>query len=131
MKYSGIIGVVFALVLFWACTLTWVTVPQHHIRISGFASENFDLFGRPGILHVFFGSLAILFFLIPRVWAKRINLFICAINLAWALTNFYRIGVICRYGDCPEKHTGLYLVLAAATGVFVMSLLPKVKVRVR
>jgi hypothetical protein len=131
MKYSGIIGVVSAIVLIVACYMPWVTVPEHKIRISGLVSENFDLFGKPGLMHIFFAILAIAFFFIPRIWAKRTNLFVCALNLAWALANFYRIGVICRNGDCPHRESGLYLALAASVLMFIMCLLPRVAVRVK
>jgi hypothetical protein len=131
MKYSGIIGVIAAAILVFSCTLTWITVPGYPIRISGFVSEGMTLFGRPGMLHTFFAVIATGMFLIPRLWAKRVNVFVCGINFAWALANFYRIGVLCRNGDCPERHTGIYLLLISAIVMFVMCLLPKVEVKVK
>jgi hypothetical protein len=131
MKYSGIIGIIATAALIFSCTLTWITVPGFPIRISGFASEGLTLFGRPGKLHLFFGVIAAAMFLIPRLWAKRINVFVCAINLAWALANFYRIGVLCRNGDCPQRHAGIYLLLVSAMVMFVMCLLPKLEVKAK
>ncbi len=131
MKYSNIIGIAAAALLVYACTLTWISVPAHNIRISGFHSEGNTQFGRPGMLHVYFSAFAVILFLIPRLWAKRVNVFFCAINMAWALANFYRIGVICRSGDCPEKEAGLYLTLAASVLMFIMSVLPKLEIKSR
>lgn len=128
MKYSGIIGILAAALLIFSCTLPWISVPAHHVTVSGFKSEGIELFGRPGLMHVFFSVVAIILFLVPRLWAKRVNVFICALNLAWALANFYRIGVICRNGDCPQRHTGIYLMLAGAVIMFVMCLLPRLEV---
>lgn len=129
MKYSNILGIVAAALLVYACSLTWITVPAHNISVSGFESKGINFFGRPGMLHVYFSAFAIILFLIPRLWAKRVNVFFCALNVAWALANFYRIGVICRNGDCPERQTGLYLALTASIVMFIMSLLPKLEIK--
>jgi hypothetical protein len=129
MKYSHWIGVLAILIMGLACTMPWVKVREGEIVVSGFYSIGNDLFGRPGVLHYVFGGMALILFLIQRLWAKRVNVFACAINLAFALANFYRIGVLCRTGDCPVKQTGLYLMLATSVIIFIMSLLPRLEVR--
>ncbi len=130
MKYSNIIGVLFSAILIWACTQKWVYIDSPEKYISGFKStvEN-NLFGRPGMLHVFLTSITILLFIIPKLWAKRLNFLFTALNFAWALRNFYAIGVLCRMGTCPEKQLGLYLVLACSVILLIMSLIPKLEIK--
>lgn len=133
MKYSGIIGTVAVAILIYSCTMVWITLPSLNITISGFHSEGLRKgsinFGRPGLMITFLGGIAAMFFLIPRLWAKRANVFVCALILAWTVANYYRIGVICRAGDCPERHTGIYIMLFAGIIIFVMSLLPRLEMK--
>lgn len=129
MKYSGIIGVAAIAILIYSCTMVWMTIPARNISVGGFHSEGTDFFGRPGMMSMVLGVFAAIFFLIPRLWAKRVNVFICALGLAWAIANYYRVGVICRSGDCPQRQTGIYLMLFSAVIMFVMSLLPKLEIK--
>jgi hypothetical protein len=69
-----------------------------------------------------------IFFLLPAVWAKRINPFLGAINFAWALRNLFLLST-CRNGECPEKIWWLYVYVLAAFVVLVMTVLPDMKVK--
>jgi hypothetical protein len=84
-------------------------------------------FGKPGLLNIAFAGLAIIFFSIEKIWAKRTNVFIATINFAWALRNFLLLSM-CQSGDCPEKKSGLYLLLITSFIMMLMSFLPKIKV---
>jgi hypothetical protein len=130
MKYSNIIGALLGAILIWACTQKWVYIDSPEKYISGFKSTvDNNLFGRPGMLHVYLTGIAIVLFLIPKLWAKRLNFLFTALNFAWALRNFYAIGVLCRMGTCPEKQLGLYLIIICSLGIFIMSLLPKLEIK--
>jgi len=48
----------------------------------------------------------LLFTFIPRVWAKRWNLLIVALNISWAARNYFIISA-CSGGECPEKKSGI------------------------
>ncbi|MBX2920929.1 MAG: hypothetical protein KF746_01960 [Chitinophagaceae bacterium] len=85
-------------------------------------------FGKPGKLHLIFCSIAAVLFIIPRVWAKRINWVFCALGLAWAVRNFL-LYARCEMGICPERAIGLYLVLFASIVMLAAALFPDMKVK--
>lgn len=95
------------------------------ILVTGFKTSGTN-FGKPGMMHVVLCVVMILFFALPKTWAKRTNFFIAAINLAWAIRNFILLSG-CQAGECPEKKAGLYLELFVSAAILAMSLLPKMK----
>jgi hypothetical protein len=130
MKYSNIIGIVAALFLMYACTEKWIYIEQPEFYLTGFKSTTVDnIFGRPGILHIAFCLIAIVLFIIPKVWAKRTNFVFTALNLAWGIKNFSAIGFTCRGGICPTALWPMYVILICSITIFVMSLLPKLEVK--
>ena len=70
---------------------------------------------------------AAVLFLMPRIWAKRTNIFFCGFNIAWAVRNYIMLSR-CYGGDCPEKKIGIYLLVAAAAIMLLMSLMPDVSI---
>jgi len=130
MKYSQLIGIVAVLALIGVCFLPWVYVPNIEITLSGVngkVNEHLS-FGRQIIPHSFWGAIAIIFFLIPKVWAKRVNVFISFINFSWAIKN-YIIFSMCRQIICPEKQPALYLLVFFSLVIQVCTLLPKIKIK--
>jgi hypothetical protein len=84
-------------------------------------------FGKPGILHIAFSLTAFVLFLIPKLWSKRTNIFMCAFNLAWAVKNFMLYSM-CSAGDCQEKKAGIYILLISSVLMIIMAMLPKIDV---
>jgi hypothetical protein len=70
-------------------------------------------------------GICTILFLVPKIWAKRVNVIIAAIGLAWALRNYLLVGT-CSMGECPQKKIGLYLLLFFSIGMLLMSFLPRV-----
>jgi hypothetical protein len=126
VRYSQYLGLLMIVFLVGGCFLTWVVADEGRIVVSGLSAPGTN-FGKPGVFHLVFSFFAAVFFLAPKVWAKRTNLFVCAFNLAWAVRNFIIISM-CREGDCPEKKAGLYITLAASALMLLFSLLPDIKV---
>ncbi|RFM27954.1 hypothetical protein [Deminuibacter soli] len=124
MKYSQQIGIVLAIALIAVCYMPWTFIPGRDITISGVSAVGTG-YGRPGMLNIILCICAIFFFLVPKVWAKRTNVFIAAVNVAWSIRN-YLIVTACYAGDCPEKKPGIFLLLFLAVGVQFMALFPKV-----
>ncbi|MFT4022520.1 MAG: hypothetical protein QM664_01900 [Flavihumibacter sp.] len=120
MKYSSLIGVIAALAVIGSCTMWWIVIPDKNIHVSGFVSGG-TRFGKPGLINAFMSGVALLLFVIPRVWAKRANLFFAAFNLAWAIRNYILLSS-CHGGDCPEKQAGLYLLVAASALLLAMAM---------
>jgi len=85
-------------------------------------------FGRPGLMNIFCSVGAALFFLLPRIWAKRTNVFFCGFNIAWSIRNMILFSR-CYAGDCPEKTASLYIILAASAVMLLMSFIPDIAVQ--
>lgn len=129
MKYSQQIGAILALIVIGACFIPWSYIPSLDATITGMYTATTD-FGKPGILHIAFSTLAFILFLIPKLWCKRTNIFITAINLAWAFKN-YMLYSMCSGGDCQQKKAGIYIVLGCSIVMIVMAMLPKTKIPVK
>jgi hypothetical protein len=125
MKYSQLIGCIAVAVLAGICYLPWSFIPEKNIVITGMSAPG-TVFGKPGLMHFVLGLILILFFILPKVWAKRLNLFIGAINFAWSIRNFILL-TTCYMGECPMKKPGLYLELLFCILIFIMTFLPDVK----
>jgi hypothetical protein len=127
MKYSQWIGIAAALLLVAASFMPWAYFPDLGKEFTGFFSEE-NRYGRPGEFLTFLCIIMIGLFAIPKVWAKRTNLVVAAITLAFAIRS-YLLFTGCYRGICPEKRVGIFLVLLAAAITMAASLLPDLPVK--
>jgi hypothetical protein len=122
MKYSNYIGALAAISLIASCFMPWVFIERGNISVSGFQTTGTG-FGKPAIISVFVAALALPLFLIPRIWAKRMNLFVCAFSIAWTLRNYILV-TGCHGGDCPVKEAGIYLLFISGSIMMLCALFP-------
>jgi hypothetical protein len=127
MKYSGFIGVIGCFVLVGACFLPWAYYPDLGRTFSGFYSQN-NIYGRPGRFFLVIAIVSVLLFLIPRIWAKRFNLLVAVIIVAYSIKTFV-LYTACYRGMCPEKKPGLFLMLAGSLIILCCALLPDLKIQ--
>ena len=127
MKHSQWIGIAAALLLVAASFLPWAFFPDLGKEFTGFFSEQ-NRYGRPGRILTFLSAVMIILFLIPKVWAKRTNIVVAALTVAFAIKS-YILFTGCYRGICPEKRAGIFLVLAAAAISIAAALLPDLPVR--
>jgi hypothetical protein len=125
MRYMKWIGTTAAVLLIVSCFIPWVFIESRNITVSGIDATG-TRFGKPGYFHFFMIAIFLLFSFIQKVGAKRANLLITALNLGWAIRNYFIISA-CQGGDCPEKKTGIYLMLAASILMMVSALFPDMK----
>lgn len=125
MRYSNYYGILAGLIMIAAAAFPWIYIPSIDATVSGFGSATITKFGRPVLMNVFLFGLNVLFFLIPKLWAKRLNPFVGAIGFAWALRNVVLLGM-CR-GECPERLTNLWIYFIASFVLLIMTLLPELK----
>lgn len=119
------VGLCAGLLLAIGCWLPWVIIESKNLVITGMYTVGTS-YGKPGVLHLVFLSFFLLFTLIPKIWAKRFNLLVVALNASWMIRNFFIIG-ICRGGECPVRQNGLYLVALASTLMLIAALFPSFK----
>jgi len=125
MKWMKWIGIAAAILLVVSCYTTWVVIPSKNIVITGLNATGTN-YGRPGYFNLLMTLFFVVFTLIPRIWAKRTNLLVTALNFAWTLRNFFVI-TACMAGECPQKHSGIFLLILASVLMLVSSLFPDVK----
>src|SRR5688572_1201235 len=122
MRWVKWLGIVAALVMLATCFMEWVYIVSKKISVTGFESTGTS-FGKPGAIHLILTILFIVFSLIPRLWAKRANAAVAAINVGWAIRNYLLISA-CSGGECPEKQFALYLVLLCSVIMMIASWFP-------
>jgi hypothetical protein len=122
MKWIGLLA---ALALIIACLVPWVYIESKNITVIGISSSGTS-FGKPGYFHFVLAALYLAFHFTPRIWAKRLNLLVSVLNIAWAVRNYFLISA-CAGGECPEKKMGLYIVLGSSFLMLLAALLPQMK----
>jgi len=127
MRYMKWIGLVAVILLVVSCFLPWVLIASKNIVVSGVDSTGTN-FGKPGYTHFVLSFFFIILHFIPKLWAKRVNLLIVALNIAWVIRNFFIISM-CREGECPEKQIGLWLVILASVLMLIAALFPDVQLK--
>ena len=127
MKYSQWIGIAAALLLVAASFMPWGYFPDLRKEFTGFFSEQ-NRYGRPGKFLTLLSMVMIVLFAIPKVRAKRTNLVVAAITVAFAIRS-YILFTGCYRGICPEKRVGIFVVLTSAAITLVASLLPDLPVK--
>lgn len=126
MRYMKWIGLAAGILLLVSCFLPWVTISFKNLTLTGTDTSG-TAFGKPGYFHFVLVAVFIICTLVPRVWAKRLNLLITAINIAWALRNFFVIAA-CAGGECPHRESGMWLMLLSSIVMLVSALFPDMEI---
>ena len=126
MSRSQWVTIFSAVLLVLACFLPWAKIPGPDLTISGVDTTG-TRFGKPAYFHFILTALILLFGFINKLWAKRINIFLGALNLAWALKNFVVL-TKCEAGECPVKGVGLWLALVASAALLLTTFFPNIKI---
>ena len=127
MKYSTIIGITAAIALIIACFMPWTFHPDLQKYFTGFYSEQ-NIYGKPGKLFLILSFIAIVLFLVPKVWAKRTNWLVTTITLAYAIKS-YILFTSCYSGICPVKQPGIYLVMISVGIMVIAAILPDLRLK--
>ncbi len=126
MKWVGLLA---AALLVFSCFLPWVFIGSKQIIISGVDATGTN-YGKPGYFNLLMAVFFLLFHLIPKLWAKRANLAVVALNIGWTIRNFYLL-TACHGGECPEKKTGLFLLIFSAVLMLAAALFPDLKMKAK
>ena len=127
MRWMKWLGLVSAGLLIVSCFLPWVVIAFKNIVVTGIESTGTN-YGKPGYFNFFLVFCFILFSFIDRVWAKSFNLFVVAMNIAWAVRNYIMM-TTCYGGECPDKKIGLFLMLFASAGMILGAFFPGTKLK--
>jgi len=119
------IGVLAAILLVASCFTPWVIIESKNITVSGIDATGTN-YGKPGYFHFIMVFFFLLFSFIQKIWAKRFNLIVVGLNLAWAVRNYFVI-TACSGGECPAKQSGFWLMLLSSVLLLVASFFPDVE----
>ena len=126
MKYSQSIGILLCLLLIYSTAQPLVFIESRNWTITGWDAAG-SSFGQAGKFLSFFAIIALLFFALPFIWAKRFNMVFATLLLAWSIRNFLVLST-CQMGECPQKLWALYGCIIFSAGILLMTFLPKIKV---
>ena len=129
MKYSQLAGACAVAGMILICYIPWAYLPERDLMLTGMSTGN-TMFGKPGLMHIILGIVLIIFFAVPKIWAKRSNFFIAAANIAWCFRNWI-LFTTCYMGECPQKRAGIFLLILACFLIQIMTFLPKINVNDR
>jgi len=124
MKWIAIIATI---ILIACCFYPWVFIESENVTVTGVSAGILKL-GKPAYFHFFLAAIYLAFHFTQTVWAKRWNLLVAALNLAWAVRNFFLVSA-CAAGECPQKKWALYGLLIAAFLMMLAALFPKIALK--
>ncbi|MFZ9386719.1 MAG: hypothetical protein ACO25B_02460 [Chitinophagaceae bacterium] len=122
-KWAGLLA---AALLVASAFLPWVIIESRGLVLTGVDTTGTN-YGRPAYFHFVIVEFFVLFTLVARLWAKRANLAVVAINTAWAIRNFLVIAS-CQGGECPLRQVGLWLALGSSLLMLLSALFPDMEV---
>ena len=129
MRWLKWFGALAAVLLVAVGFYPWVIIESKNIIVSGMDAVKIHL-GKPAFFHFIFSIFFLLFTFTPRVWAKRLNLLVVALNLGWAIRNYFII-TACQAGECPEKQSAVYFIIPLSVLLLIAALFPDMKMKER
>jgi hypothetical protein len=118
-------GIIAAVSLIVCCFIPWTFYPDINKTFTGFFSEQNE-YGKPAFFLITIALGSLLFTLLPKLWAKRTNMFWCALGVGYAIKT-YILYTSCYGAFCPEKRIGIYIMLYSTFIMLIASLFPDVK----
>ncbi len=126
MKYYKVIGLVGCGLLIVSCFMPWAWYADLNKTFNGFFSEG-NNYGKPGKFFVFFAIISIVLIYFDKIWAKRVHLFLAALNIGY-LIKTYILFTSCYNTYCPEKRAGLYLLILSSILIMIVAIFPDLKI---
>jgi len=111
-----------------SCFMHWAYYPDIQKYFTGFDTKvlyhgrMMNYYGRPGLVLCFFAALCLLFHLLPKLWAKRANLIVAALCLAFAIKSYFTF-TSAYSGIIPEKAIGIFMLLLASIANIIATIL--------
>jgi len=125
-------GIAACVLLIISCFLPWAYYADSNISneaertFTGFFSYRHQ-YGRPGNFLVFSGTVILVLMLLPKIWAKRTNLFLSAFVFAYGIKT-YVLFTSCYNAYCPEKKAGIFIMLFCTLIMLIASVFPNMKI---
>lgn len=127
-RISYITGIIACLLMAVACYLPWIHITSIQETMNGFNVRPFatgNNYGKAGKFIMILTSLIFTGMLLPKIWAKRLNLFLSALLLAFVLRT-YVIFTGSLFENEVIKKPGIYLIVICAALILFSSVFAKV-----
>jgi hypothetical protein len=111
------------------CFIPWVHYNSINETFTGYNVKKFATgvyYGRAGLVITYFVAAIILLTLLPYIAAKRANMFVCALLVAYTLRT-YVIFTGAMFDGEVEKLSGIYLIVLLSLILVVCSVFPYLK----
>lgn len=122
--YTGIIACIGIIV---CCFIPWVHYNSINETFTGYHVTKFstgNYYGKPGVVITIMGSIILIFMLVSKVWAKRVNLLLAALLFAYCIRTYILFTGALFEGEV-EKMAGIYLIIVLSFLVLVGAVFPK------
>lgn len=126
-KYFHWIGLVACMLLIISCFMPWAYFADINQTFTGFYSYQ-NNYGKPGKFLFGIALLVAILILLPKIWAKRTNLFVCALGIGYAIKS-YILFSSCYNAYCPQLKPGIYLMLISVIVMMIAALFPDLKLK--
>jgi len=124
-KVLKIAGIVACITLVASCFIPWAHYADLNQTFTGFYSYN-NQYGKPGKFLSLIAVIVLAFILLPKIWAKRSNIFIAALGVGYAVKT-YILFTSCYNAYCPEKKIGIFLMLVSSVVMLLSAIFPDMK----
>lgn len=128
-KVAHITGILTCLGIIGACFMPWTYYQSIQQTFTGFNVVPFptgNYYGKAGIPISVITGLVLLLMFIPRIWAKRTNLFLAGVLVAYTIRT-YIIFTSALFDGEVTKFIGIYLVIILSIVLLVTTLFPNVQ----
>jgi len=120
------IGLIACITLVVSCFMPWAYYADIKESFTGFYSYQ-NNYGRPGKFLTIIAVIAFTLMYLPKIWAKRSNMFVCALGVGYAIKS-YILFTSCYNAYCPEKQAGIFIMMIATILMLISSVLPDLKI---
>lgn len=126
-KYSKWVTLLAAALLIASCFMEWAWYPDLQKSFTGWFSEK-NVYGKPGKWLTVMAIFAVAAQFLPYLFLKRTNLFLMALNTAYAFFTFVKYTR--SYGITrPDAQLGIYLMLLSAILLLISAMFPSGKLK--
>ena len=132
MKYKKVLhytAIISCIALIATCFIPWVHYNNINVTFNGYNVKKFATgvyYGRAGIIITIFAAISLLFTLMPSIVAKRVNMFLCALLVAYTLRT-YVIFTGSLFDGEVTKLAGIYLIVFLSFVMVICSVFPYLK----
>ena len=123
------LAIVATLAIIATCFIPWVHYNNIDVTFNGYNVKKFATgvyYGRAGIIITIFAAISLLFTLMQSMVAKRVNMFLCALLVAYTLRT-YVIFTGSLFDGEVTKLAGIYLIVILSFVMVICSVFPYLK----